>query len=212
MRKNRQREIGFTIVELLATITIISIMSALLLPVLGSAREKGREISCLSNLKQIGIAVELYTQDYEGWAPTCTDYVTLNSYLNNSDVFWCPSSGTDRKWDGQGAPAENEGVSYGFNSNGTGNDSGFCSVIPNYRNLKEMSAPEQLIVGADSFHDMSFEFLAQYSPDDFGPGDIHHGGSNVLFADGHVRWRSLDYLKTTIHIWNRDNSDIDYGL
>src|SRR3989338_7041544 len=60
---------GFTLVELLVTITIISVLSALLLPVLGNAREKGREISCLNNLKQIGIAVELYTQDCDGWTP-----------------------------------------------------------------------------------------------------------------------------------------------
>ena len=228
MRKNRQREIGFTIVELLATITIISVLSALLLPVLGNAREKGREISCLNNLKQIGIAVELYTQDCDGWTPPLYDdsgnggiYVTLNEYLKNANVFWCPSSGDNRKWNGQSAPISTKGVSYGFNFYGTGTIapnrySGFFSTYetwePGYNNVKRVKVPEQLIVAADTFYDLDWECSIGYNPIPliFGPGNIHHGGSNVLFGDGHVSWHSVDYLRNTIYIWNQDNSNTDY--
>ncbi len=56
---------AFTLIELLLVISIIAILAALLFPVFGSAREKARQISCDSNLHQIGLAIDMYAQDYD---------------------------------------------------------------------------------------------------------------------------------------------------
>jgi len=64
---------GFTLIELLVVIAIIAILAAILFPVFARARAKGAEITCLSNMKQMGIALQMYQGDNNGtWAPACT--------------------------------------------------------------------------------------------------------------------------------------------
>src|ERR671915_2414483 len=72
---------GFTLIELLVVIAIIAILAAILFPVFAQAREKARQSACLSNTKQLGSAVMMYTQDYD-------ETFALNLYLLN------PSNGT----------------------------------------------------------------------------------------------------------------------
>ncbi len=67
---------GFTLIELLVVIAIIAILAAILFPVFAQAREKARAISCLSNLDQQGLAMQMYVQDYDETFP-------INLYLNN---------------------------------------------------------------------------------------------------------------------------------
>src|SRR5437867_4650518 len=75
-----RRNKAFTLIELLVVIAIIAILAAILFPVFAQARDKARSAACLSNLKQIGMATRMYTQDY--------DEVLVPSYLYNSKSTW----------------------------------------------------------------------------------------------------------------------------
>ncbi len=109
MSKNLQRK-GFTLIELLVVIAIIAILAAILFPVFGRARENARRSSCLSNMKQMGLAALQYTQDYDEtypmsrvvspitppngvfWAGGTTFWPQiLYAYHKSDQVFRCPS-------------------------------------------------------------------------------------------------------------------------
>ena len=64
-----RRDHGFTLIELLVVIAIIAILAAILFPVFAKAREKSRQTSCLSNLKQLALAMAQYAQDYDEVLP-----------------------------------------------------------------------------------------------------------------------------------------------
>src|SRR5690242_19349210 len=114
---------AFTLIELLVVIAIIAILAAILFPVFARARENARRASCMSNLKQVSLAMMQYTQDYDekmpkvalaassaasdqnprGWADA------LRPYLKNTQIFQCPSepnqpvTGTNPKFSGVSA-------------------------------------------------------------------------------------------------------------
>jgi prepilin-type N-terminal cleavage/methylation domain len=94
-----KRPAAFTLIELLVVIAIIAILAAILFPVFAQAREKARQASCMSNLKQIGLAIMQYTQDYDETFPRGADDNFRNSwpaatqpYAKSIEIFRCPSS------------------------------------------------------------------------------------------------------------------------
>jgi prepilin-type N-terminal cleavage/methylation domain-containing protein/prepilin-type processing-associated H-X9-DG protein len=88
---------AFTLIELLVVIAIIAILAAILFPVFAQAREKARQASCTSNLKQVGMAVRMYLQDYDetylpwGQSVTASPAAILDPYIKNYQVWVCPS-------------------------------------------------------------------------------------------------------------------------
>jgi prepilin-type N-terminal cleavage/methylation domain-containing protein/prepilin-type processing-associated H-X9-DG protein len=127
---SRQR--AFTLIELLVVIAIIAILAAILFPVFAQARESARMTSCLSNMKQIGLALRMYCQDYDevntsiyqGWGtgdPNSDDQQgwmwrnAIQPYTKNKGIMACPSNPS--------APPDGPGV--GDNNGSNGNAMGY---------------------------------------------------------------------------------------
>ena len=98
---HRTRSRAFTLIELLVVIAIIAILAAILFPVFAQAREKARQTACLSNMKQIGIGLIMYANDYDSQYPpsqlgTGSQIVSwpqmMQPYIKNEQVFVCPST------------------------------------------------------------------------------------------------------------------------
>lgn len=105
----KNRRSGFTLIELLVVIAIIAILAAILFPVFAQAREKARQTSCLSNVKQIGIGFQMYSQDYDETMPAAFAISSpinggtrgeidfehqIYPYIKNWNIFACPSDAT----------------------------------------------------------------------------------------------------------------------
>ena len=103
------RRKGFTLIELLVVIAIIAILAAILFPVFARARENARRASCQSNLKQIGLGILQYKQDYDERYPAATVNIgwayTTQPYMKSTQILQCPSESTPGNSDPNAEPS-----------------------------------------------------------------------------------------------------------
>ncbi len=191
---------GFTLIELLVVIAIIAILAAILFPVFARAREKARQSSCLSNIKQLTLGAHMYAQDYdESILPACISTATATSliwtglvqpYVKNDQIFACPSSSTHR-------------LTYYFDGN-----RGWPSVGENWffsvsdygrRAMGDVQYPAQAAQFADTLNgDTNAGYRGyEFRGDDNRTCDTaefmqarHNEGVNIGFLDGHAKWMS----------------------
>jgi len=186
----RRRRPAFTLIELLVVIAIIAILAAILFPVFAKAREKARQINCISNLKQIGTAVQMYASDYDErlnyyqhpWGLAWYD--DLEPYLKNTQLRVCPSK---PEWNPTAATHK---TGYGLNHtpfpSGIGSPSPPASV-----SLGQIEAPAETIGGADKNQGNVYVVGVSFSGSAAWPYNVetrHNDGASFFFLDGHAKW------------------------
>lgn len=195
----RYKARGFTLIELLVVIAIIAILAAILFPVFARARENARRSSCQSNLKQIGIGVMQYTQDFDenypiflgnndnskpdyGWA------AVIQPYIKSTQVFQCPSEPTPPSVPLVGGANYTD---YAYNMN-LGQNATFTIKV------SKLEATAVTLMATDWTSSYAYREVgwANSSPPwtdysvaaDKTRWQRHLEGDNILFCDSHVKW------------------------
>ncbi len=201
---------GFTLIELLVVIAIIAILAAILFPVFAKAREKARQATCLSNLKQIGLALNMYMSDYDQTCPyqgspdvgpwNDASYglnwaYELQPYIKNLGVYSCPSAGTPY------------GTGFGTNLNCyAANGEILLSSSGGAVTEGSMTKPADTIAFRCIGSQTNDSPLRPY----WWKGSVysssyywdyvfaHSNGENLAFCDGHAKWMSSGAIKSNV--------------
>jgi len=194
---------GFTLIELLVVIAIIAILAAILFPVFARAREKARQSSCLSNCKQMALAVQMYVGDYDDtllfgemrydvaaprpwYGGTSTTHYwpdLLWPYVMNHQIFHCPSHPRSESWIGYGW-----NVYLGY----IGNHATRTGPLYEGTKLADVKYPAETVCIADRHASPASSYYRLWPSTALAFDDrmvkLHNGGWNIAFLDGHAKW------------------------
>ena len=226
MAKSSRR--GITLVELLVVIAILSVLAAIIMPVYINARENARKISCLSNLRQIGIAFNMYVQDWDGYYPNTNDpflwmgrkwrwplksYLTLvsspdptNPWLADQpsrDIILCPSDTTAmNKWD-------NTSYAYSMSFYHTPEQiNAMTQIEQTWTDSPECISQAESSVKYPAKKVLVTEWLSLHELPHVGWNNWE-GGRILLFADGHCRYMKARSIIPANDGWPDPNLTID---
>jgi prepilin-type N-terminal cleavage/methylation domain-containing protein/prepilin-type processing-associated H-X9-DG protein len=198
---------GFTLIEILVVVAIISLLAAILFPVFARARENARRASCLSNLKQLSLAITMYTQDYDEFYPIGYKYGATDvggaywdrdilPYIKNSQIFECPGADDTSGIDVTVRTSFENNVRYGMNLDSFGID----AVCASAANDASIVRPAELLMLIDTAQypndDNSQPAVSGWEPFEVERTSVntaarHFGGADIAFADGHVKWETM---------------------